>query len=212
MTDFPREMMMNDEVSATEWNRLVRAIRRIAPRQGPGILLDETPNGTFLSAAPAAQGRAAAPAAQPWTFVVGTSQSGRVKGEWTRAVVQFGYDMYSLSDLNAWPHPGALPGPSGGDVSPGTLSAFTGDDLDELAAEAEGYHYLKANLMTGEMEIEVVELSAHNRPANDLANSIVYIYVGTVEAEKDEDSGDVTALRQTAGIHSIPTLYRYVTQ
>ena len=143
------------------------------------------------------------------SFLTGLAAGSAFVGTWTRPVVQYGYNFFDLSASNAWPHPSATA--DSPHLVTGALS-FEGDDLDELAAEAEGYHYLKANLMTGEMEIEVVELSAHNRPSNDLANSIVYIYVGTVEAEKDEDSGDVTALRQTAGIHSIPTLYRYVTQ
>lgn len=51
MIVFPREVRAGDKISATEYNRLVRAVRAIYPVQGPGMRLKTTPNGTVFEAA-----------------------------------------------------------------------------------------------------------------------------------------------------------------
>lgn len=56
MIDFPREVREGDKISATEYNRVVRVLRRLYPIQGPGIRLSASPNGTVFTAdVPAAQ-------------------------------------------------------------------------------------------------------------------------------------------------------------
>lgn len=50
MIDLPRVMFADDELSATEYNKLVRALRAILPIEGPGMRLKRTPNGTVFSA------------------------------------------------------------------------------------------------------------------------------------------------------------------
>lgn len=50
MIDFPREVRADDNISATEFNRLVRAVRANYPLLGPGIKLRRTPGGTVISA------------------------------------------------------------------------------------------------------------------------------------------------------------------
>ena len=56
MIDFPREVREGDRISATEFNKVVRVLRRLYPIQGPGIRLSASPNGTvFMADVPAAQ-------------------------------------------------------------------------------------------------------------------------------------------------------------
>lgn len=52
MIDFPREVREGDRVSATEFNRVVRALRRLWPIKGPGIKLSSSPNGTVFASDP----------------------------------------------------------------------------------------------------------------------------------------------------------------
>lgn len=60
MIDFPQEVREGDKISATEYNRVVRVLRRLYPIQGPGIRLSASPNGTVFTADVAAA-QAAAP-------------------------------------------------------------------------------------------------------------------------------------------------------
>ena len=59
MIDFPREVRQGDKVSATEFNQVVRMLRRLWPVQGPGIKLSWTPAGTVISAEPGGRASAA---------------------------------------------------------------------------------------------------------------------------------------------------------
>lgn len=60
MIDLPREVFADDELSATEYNKLVRALRAMYPVQGPGVHLERTPNGTIFSAKTASRKSAGA--------------------------------------------------------------------------------------------------------------------------------------------------------
>ena len=46
----PREVSPGDKISATRWNALIRYLRAITPKAGPGVKASVGPNGTILSA------------------------------------------------------------------------------------------------------------------------------------------------------------------
>lgn len=199
MNDFPREMRQGDVVSATEYNRLVRCVRRLALIQGPGVKLSFRPNGTVISAVSA---RAATSASAPvfWSF---SPQSG-----WSNCLVVFGYQAYWLDHMPPSVVPTTQPRPH--------LAV-----VDGLEVVDPGCHYLKANLATGAMEIVVVPgtsldengdlVFSGTAPENDYINSIVYVYLGAVVEKLDDETGEPTGEVFLAdAVHAPVVLYRYV--
>jgi hypothetical protein len=96
-----------DVIRAEEWNQLKGWLRRVRPRPGPGISLQETPDGTIV----------ACPTAPNWYFAytplagigarVGTPPSDLVPGSATCQVYEWNGEALTLFDpdrvvLNAW--------------------------------------------------------------------------------------------------------------
>lgn len=198
MIDFPREMRQGDVVSATEYNRLVRCLRRLAIIQGPGVKLSFRPNGTVISAAVPARAATSASAPVFWSF--------SPQGGWSNCLVVYGYQACWLDRMP----------PSG--VTRQTLPYLA--DPAALEVVDPGCHYLKANLATGKMEIVVVPgtsldengnlVFSGTAPENDYVNSIVYVYLGAV-VEKVDDEGEPTGeVFLGDAVHAPVVLYRYV--
>ena len=193
MIDFPREMRAGDEVSATEYNRLVRALRAIAPLCGPGVSLRQTPLGTVISAQGGGGAGAAAP--RPWTFTISVEEEGGEKtytAQWGGMTVQYGYQIITLD-----PNPGG----SGLALARDGVAKWEGNSMAALAQQCTGTHWLKVFFM--ENEYSIVVKSDNQPPQDDLINSIVHIRIGSVASS----SG---MLAQTTGIYTVPVLYKYV--
>jgi len=182
---------------SADWGRAVADACNAASRgASSGMLLRGGPLGAGAEPLPANMrrlGGGGASAPRPWTFscsLVDDGEGGTEReGGWSNAVVQYGYGVWRLD------------GTGGGETGGPTIAS--------LSVTAAGRHYLKANLATGEMEI-VVAGASDARPADDYANSVVHVYLGTVAETVDSETGDVTAVVQTDGIYQMPVLYRYV--
>ena len=196
MIDFPREMRAGDDVSATEYNRLVRALRAIYPVQGPGMALRRTPNGTVFEAASAKA--TPAPSPKPWTFTVeveGQQGSETYTAKWGGMTVQYGYQIIALSPT---------PGGPGLSLAEDGEAEWEASSIAALAQDVAGTHWLKVDFKKNEYSI-VVQASSAQPPQDDLINSIIHVRIGTVVYDSTNE-----VLAQTAGIYTAPVLYKYV--
>lgn len=87
MIDFPREVREGDKVSATEFNRVVRTLRRLWPIKGPGIKLSYTPNGTIFASNPTHS--AAYSTSSDAVYGIATDNSGIGGGERTHFINRY---------------------------------------------------------------------------------------------------------------------------
>lgn len=202
MIDLPREMFAGGELSATEYNKLVRALRAILPIEGPGMRLKRTPNGTVFSAETASASPPSSPSPKPWTFTV-EREDDEFTARWRDMKVQYGYQITQLDNYTANPSPD-----SNMTLESEGVESWSAATLDNLAGDVAGHHWLKANLKTGEYSI-VVAQEGSAQPRQDYINSIVYVWLGLVRAEKDQEN-NVTGFSQTHGIYAVPVLYKYV--
>lgn len=202
MMDFPREVRAGDKISASEYNKIVRALRAIYPVPGPGVNLTYTPNGTIFSAKTASASPSSSPSPKPWTFTV-EREGDEFTAGWRDMKVQYGYQIVQLDGYN-WIHSSD----SHMYLESGGVESWSATTLDNLAGDVAGHHWLKANLQTGKYSI-VVTQEGSAQPQQDYINSIVYVWLGLVRAKKDQEN-HVTGFSQTDGIYAIPVLYKYV--
>lgn len=202
MIDLPREVFANDDLSASDFNKIVRALRAILPIEGPGVSMKRTPNGTVFSAKTASASPSSSPSPKPWTFAV-EREGDEFTARWRGMKVQYGYQIISLDANNGNPSPDSSMA-----LESGGVESWSATTLDNLAGDVAGHHWLKANLKAGEYSI-VVTQEGSAQPQQDYINSIVYVWLGLVSAEKDQEN-HVTGFSQTDGIYAIPVLYKYV--
>lgn len=132
MNDFPREMRQGDVVSATEYNRLVRSLRRLALIQGPGVLLSSRPNGTVVSLADTPR---AAPSAitalSCWNIV---PKDPETKSYGTLADLTFGNRYYKQGGIPDVAGDGALPDEGASGTPEDVVSYYADLTTDDASA------------------------------------------------------------------------------
>lgn len=195
MIDFPREVRAGDRVSATEFNRVVRALRRLMPLQGPGIKLSSTPSGTVFSAD--AVSLAAGPTTSavvneaPWVFVQGPdadpSSTFVPSGEWTRAIVQIGTDRKES-----------------GKTYNGTTFYISGLYYTNGTQPITGDYYLVYNTSNDSFAVQAVAPNA-SAPTTSYADNRIVFYIGHLVI--DSAARTVT---QTDGVYAVPVLPVYL--
>lgn len=178
---------MGEALSATRYNELIRYVRSLRLLQGPNVRLDYFPNGTFIRAK-AVQEAPKVKDPRYWRFAATEDDETHVRtGGWSRAIAQYGYEIYRSSDL------------IGPDYAEIVYDEHTDDHqaIAGLGENADGYYYLEADFAPWKSpdthghdgpKLKLIRLDAPETRPIRYDEDKVRVYIGTVEDGKEKDT------------------------